>query len=214
QQEIILKTDHPKAGEKNASNLVHVEIKTDDSEVSVTADSVKVAIAKLKEQIKTLQAKLTPDQREKTKSALEHAVKALEGQLKKAPKDGELRGYKLEKGKPDHQLRLEVRGGKDAKAELIDKAGVGQEIRHVNVIERRVDTKSDKNQSPETKAKIEKARAEIKELARSLENSQKKLIEAQRKLSQLEGGSSTATVEIRALPKVLARVARLPENVQ
>src|SRR5262249_26342338 len=153
QQEIILKTDHPKAGDKNESNVVHLEVKTGDSDVSVTADSVKEAVDKLKVQIKLLMAKLTPEQREKTKSALDHAVKALEGQLKKQPKDGEVRLYQLEKVKPDHELRLEVRGGKDVK-ELIGKAGVGQEIRHVNVIERRVDTKGDKNQSPETKAKI------------------------------------------------------------
>jgi beta-lactamase regulating signal transducer with metallopeptidase domain len=170
-------SDHP--------NVVHLEVKTDDSSVSVTADSMKEAIAKLKEQIKMLMAKSSPAEREKAKKAMDRVLKDLEEQIAKQGKSGEHGAFTIEKGPA---------------------------IRHLNLIEKRVEHSGRKELSPEAKAEIEKARAEVKELARSLEANQRKLREAQRRLSQLEGGNQQIAVEVHALPKV-ARLARLPEVI-
>jgi beta-lactamase regulating signal transducer with metallopeptidase domain len=194
-------------------NVVHLEVKTDDSSVSVTAESVKEAIAKLKEQINALAAKSSPSDREKAKKALDRVVKELESQLTKQSKSGERRVYRVEKGKPENQVELKVLDGKELK-HIVGKAELGPGMKQINLIEKRVEHSADKDLSPETKAKIEKARAEVKEIARSLEANQRRLIEAKRKLSQLEGGNNPLTVELRALPKVVARAARLPQVIQ
>jgi len=69
---------------------VRLEIKTDDSSVAVTADSMEQALAKLKDQIKSLVAKLPRSDQDKTKIALERVVQELESQIK-ATKGGQPR---------------------------------------------------------------------------------------------------------------------------
>jgi len=153
---------------------VRLEIKTDDSSVAVTADSMEQALAKLKDQIKALVAKLPPTDQDKTKKALQRVVQELESQIK-ATKGGQPRVVTL------HRV---LRSGDTADATI----------------------------SPETKAEIDKARAKVKELTRSLQANQLKLAEAQSKLSELEGAHDPGTVRVRAVvPHVVTGIARLPD---
>jgi hypothetical protein len=208
--DVILTVDDPIVTQHSEKpEVVHLEVKTDDSSVSVTADSLKVALAKLKEQINAITAKLSPSDREKAKKALERVVKELQTELTKQAKSGAHRSLKVEKGKPEVHLRIEKLGDKDLHT-VVGKAEVGPVTEHTKVLEYHFRRLQDAKVSPETKAKIEKVRAEVKELARSLEANQRKLIEAQKRLFQLEG---SAIAEVHAPLKVVVRGGRLPESI-
>ncbi|MFI5461556.1 MAG: M56 family metallopeptidase [Isosphaerales bacterium] len=194
--------------------VVHLEIKTDNASVAVTADSLEQAIEKLKEQIKALVEKSSrTDQRAKM-IALQRAFKELENQIEKS-KGGEARDVKNDKGKPELLLRMaQVRVAEGAKIEAALKADIDKQLADI-VTEQVI---RDAKITPETKAEIDKARAKVEELARSyaanvkkMEESLTKLGQAKKKLDQLEGGHHPMTVRFQALPHVTSRVAPSPE---
>ena len=117
---------------------VQIVIKTDDSSITVTADSIEDALKKLAEQIRTLRTKTASDQKAKAQQeVLLQVVKQLDGQLAEQKKETE-----SGKGEQKSQMRFVTRTVENVMKQAPD--------------------------NPAKKAQIDKARARIEELSKAL----------------------------------------------
>ncbi len=137
-----------KAGQKSKVTVV---LTTDDSTVSVSADSVEGALKKITEQINAIKAKTPPGAQDRANAeALSQIVKQLE---KVAKSQNALGRVVADDGK---------RGGTDVRKVLVHRL---EDVRTTKAI------------SPEKKAEADKMRSKIKELSAELANTQRKLAE-------------------------------------
>jgi chromosome segregation ATPase len=131
----------------------------------VAAGSADDAIKKLKEQIKELAKK--PNRSEKDK-VLQKVLEGVIKDLEKIDESGKRTDAKVAKLNAERKMVVRFRDVKD-----------------------QADTKL----SAEQKAKIEKARAQVKELSAALQTKQKELAEAQARLAKLQGALAAYRVE-------------------
>jgi beta-lactamase regulating signal transducer with metallopeptidase domain len=167
-----------------ANSLAAGQPEAIDVQVKTPTSSLAVSADSIEQAIdklKELAAKpAAGDQAKETQKALRQVIEVLESQATRT-KSGRAAAVQNEKDKAKVNVRLWKNGGASDDSKL----------------------------TPERKAEIDKARARVDELIRSLKANQQKLAEAQKALSELEGSQFRGTMSVRPFPNVATRNAPL-----
>jgi len=146
---------------------IALELQIDDSSVKVIAGSPEEAIKKLNEQLKAIEQKSSPSEKDKALlKALEQVLDQLKQIKAKSPDSGSLLGVKPADPKATAAKRVVIR---------------------------RVETSTDTSSSPDKKAEISKLRDEVKKLTDKLAAAQLKLSQ----LERAEAKSAVVHLDVR-----------------